>query len=716
MREAYSAADLAEAMKVTRQAICKRAAREDWPFRPRQGRGGGKEFLFSDLPTDVRSAVSSMEALTTDPAPITTRTSAKAVPLDQRRKTKAAAKLDLVNLYLEWLRDHGKSVQAREGFVAAYKAKTWPQLHRLIGSKVSWKSIERWKKQMNDGKNLSAIADKRGITRKGQRQLSVEQKNALIRFLMRPGEPTIAAAFREANKALAFEGLEPIGSQSSAYRYIREDFLPYHFGEWTYVRKGAKAWNDQCAFFIERDYSLIEVGDIIVADGHKLNFEIVNPWTNKAQRMELVLWFDMKANFPLGWEIMPSEDTQAIASALRRACMVLGKYPKVAYLDNGRAFRSKYFNGQDLRQTGVGGLFYSLGIQTLFAWPYHGQSKTVERFFGTFAELERWAPSYSGTSIEAKPPRMLRGERMHRAIYEESGARPLTLQEAHYAVALFFDEYIQRPQKGHLNGRCPAEVFLEGCGAGLSDNELMRLRELMLHKQSRKLHRNGISLFGKNYYHAELYSRTHQVVVKYDPQEIDDQGDLAHVLVYDQQGNFLCRADKVRGVHPAARILGNDTHQRELKASIELKKGQEKGAADVAKTMLLNVVMPETEKRMECVAVQAQRNELPPAEPAPVPATSIARIEAAKEKTKRQMAERAAYVPPEKKHDILSEYDRYHYLFQLSERDGVELTEADRSWMRRYEASDEYRNITRKRFDSLRETYARKRENVAAKA
>ena len=74
------------------------------------------------------------------------------------------------------------------------------------------------------------------------------------------------------------------------------------------------------------------------------------------------------------------------------------------YLDNGRAFRARFFRGVDLEQSGFEGLFARLGIKTIFAWPYHGQSKTVERFFGSFAELERLSPTYTGTSIEHKPP------------------------------------------------------------------------------------------------------------------------------------------------------------------------------------------------------------------------------------------------------------------------------------------------------------------------
>ena len=213
--------------------------------------------------------------------------------------------------------------------------------------------------------------------------------------------------------------------------------------------------------------------------------------------MEPIMWYDMASNCPLGWEIMPTENKLSIAAAFRRACIFLGKYPRIAYLDNGRAFRSKYFNGTKFEQTGIGGLFQELGVQTIFAWPYHGQSKTVERFFGTLHQLEQWVPSYVGNCIGNKPPRLHRGETMHRKAYEGTGGRPLTMEETHVAVARWIDKYINKPQRGHLNGRCPAEVFLAGRGPGVDEDQL---RHLMMVKEFRKITREGIKLFGERYY------------------------------------------------------------------------------------------------------------------------------------------------------------------------------------------------------------------------
>ncbi|MBU1002759.1 MAG: Mu transposase C-terminal domain-containing protein [Proteobacteria bacterium] len=705
MKNAYSTRELQSVLALDVSTVTRRAQREGWPSRKRSGRGGGFEFPLSTLPKDVRTKIQQAEAKAAPAAPVTVNGAAQPIALDEVRKRKAAAKLDLMGLYGEWLLANGRSAAQRQAFITAYQSGAWPVLLEIIGPQVSWKSIERWKVAIRRGGNIAAVADKRGLCRRGQRNLNETQRQTLIRCCLQAQRP-LSEAYREANKLLAFEGQPPIGSEATARRFIMQDWVSENFGDWTYVREGEKAWNDKCAFFIERDYSLIEVGDIVVADGHKLNFEIINPETGKAQRMELVLWYDMKSNFPLGWEILPSENTQCIAAAFRRACLMLGKYPKVAYLDNGRAFRSKYFNGVDMRQTGVGGLFKALGVQPLFAWPYHGQSKTVERFFGSFAELERWAPSYSGTSIATKPPRMMRGEKTHVDIYKKSGARPLTIPEAHVAIAMFFDEYVTRGQRGHLAGEAPLDTFLAGRGPGLGEAQLMQLRDLMLTKTLRTLNRNGVSVMGKNYYSPELYNRRHQVEVRYDPQLLDDAGDVAHVLVYDSTGNYLCRADRVRGIHPAASILGDASHQRDFKAAISLKHAQKQQASTMARTLLTTVVLPETAERMRVVEVK----DAAPVdhEPKPLTQTKIQAIEAAKHKATAAKANTTAYIPPAQRQDITTELERYEYLFGLAVRDGLTLRDADQEWMRQYEATDEYRDAAAPRFERLRLFYQRK--------
>jgi putative transposase len=376
-----------------------------------------------------------------------------------------------------------------------------------------------------------------------------------------------------------------------------------------FFRQGEKALNDQCLPHIERDCSVIEVDDMIVADGHPLNFEILNPWTGKPKRMTLLMWYDMRSAYPLGWGIMPTENTQVILATLRRAILMLGKIPKIAYLDNGKAFRSRFFTGcADFRQAGFTGLFERLGIHPVFAWRYHPESKPVERFFGTMAEIERRAPSYCGTSIEKQPPRMKRGEFLHRAIHEKlTEGRVPTLVEAYQALASWFDDYAGRVKKtGHIKGQKPVDVFLSGRGPGLSDYQQEQLRLLMMTEEVRRIHRDGIKLpwCDERYYAPELYGRTQQSgIVRYD------LGDLSTIYVYDELENFICEARRMDRLHPAATVLGTDEDRDRLRARIELRNRLKKETVAPARHFLETEVLPEVRRQM--AEIGFERGELP---------------------------------------------------------------------------------------------------------
>ncbi|NDY55581.1 transposase [Desulfovibrio sulfodismutans] len=695
MQETYTAREIAEALGLGERAIRKRANKERWSV---QLAGHGKSwrtiaYVAASLPADVRAAIIAHEAQNLPASPDPSEPA-----LSEAQRAKALAKADLVRLYVEALTraPHGNKTAARDGFMTAYHAGAWPRLLALLG-RTSWKSIERWKLTSSATGSALRLADTRG----GQRvasKLTERHCQLLLNLARHPNKPCISEVCRMAREAFKAAGL-PDCHDVTMRRFL-ERWSRQNYGEWIFAREGKKAWNDKCCPYIERDYSKIAVGDILVADGHALNFEILDPETGQGRRMELVLWYDMASSYPCGWEILPTENVRSIAAAFRRACMRLGSFPKVAYLDNGKAFKARFFTGIDLSQTGLSGVFTELGVEPLFAWPYHGQSKTIERFFETFGELERWVPSYVGTGIDSKPPRLMRGEKLHRKVYDASGGRPLTLEEAHTAIAIWFDAYAERPQRGHLKGQAPRDVFEAGRGSGLTDADMQKLRMCMLSKSVRSIDRNGVSLHGKHYYHPLLHHLRHKVLVRYDDQGRDS------ILIYDEAGKqFICEATPRKSVHPAARILGNAEDQAILAEEIGLKKALEHQVTANARAFLKEVVLPETQSRMRLIEA---KKTVPAAVPAPK-APDVVRIEEGKSAARAKLAEAPAYVPPAQIPAITTELDRYEYLFNLAVRDGVALREADADWMARYEQTGEYAACARGRYEQLRQVYARRR-------
>jgi len=699
---AITAQDLAAAIGISRRAVRKRAEKENWSCKP--GKNNAKLFMVSCLPEDIKLAITAYRQKQQSLVPIShpsPNTPALPDPGSRslpsgKRLDKGMAKADLLRLYTQYISksQHGGKVRARKGFMRAYNTGlAYPALFRLLG-KVSWKTIEGWKRAIKKTNETFGLCDRRGFCKRGQSIITDNEKDTLLACALHPNRLLITEVIKSARDIMDVRDIPNFLSDATYTRYLKR-WKSRYYHIWTFRREGKKAWNDKCCIDIERNPDSISVGDVLVADGHTLNFEILNPWTGKPKRMTLILWYDMRSNFPLGWEIMPTENTASISSALRRAILRLGKVPKVAYLDNGKAFRGKYFTKtNDFTDTGLVGLYERLGIQPVFAWAYHGQSKTIERFFGTMSEMERRTITYTGTSIEKKPPRMNRGEYQHRKEYDEiTRGGCITLEQAHISVATWFDKYINRKQKGKwLKNKTPLDLFLPGKGPGVDRNAL---RHLMMSVIIKRINKNGIALHGQNYYSPELYGRNHQAIIRYDLQ------DKSAVDVSNENDEFICIAPSKKQAH-AMVCLGTEEDKNELATQIKYKRHQEKMASVSTREFLEDVILPEHKIQIANI-VPAGRVE-----------DKTRRIEASVELTeqdeKKILAEvKRAEVVDEAPEIIilpevvseaeeifgglsrLSEMDKYEKLIEL-EISGILIPKQYQAFMSYFEMTDDYKH------------------------
>lgn len=713
IKEVYSTKELLELLGYKKaSAVIRRAEREVWASQKLQASGGGYLWVFSSMPEATQLEIRTAEArlaIEQESALVVTDSSAvapqkKTPVLTEKKRKRALDKADLVAQYLNWQKRFGNTVAQKDAFISAYQSGIWPHLLSVFGTKVSWKSLERWKNQLK-GDGITALADKRGIAHKGRTILTEQHQLIILGQVLNPNAPAIGEVLPRIHNRFQHEGLQGV-SDATIRRFVNR-YEAQCFDEFTLWRHGKKAWNDHCAISILRDWNLVEVGDIVIADGHTLNFETLNPETGKATRMTLVLFYDGASNCPLGWDVMATENIASISSAFRHTCMILGKYPKIIYLDNGKAFRAKFFKGTpDFEQAGFLGLYRELGCEVIHAWPYHGQSKTIERFFNTFHELEVAIPSYTGNCIDAKPPRMMRGEKLHRDLYENMGGRPLTLLETIAVIGEWFRQYAGRPQfRTHLNGKSPAELLYEGRGPGV---DVRRLDELMLQKTIRTVTKDGIRHEGRLYWNEALRGRRHEVVIRYD--------NLApySVFVYTLDGDPICEAlDRhhhqiAAGVHPAAGILGDEGQRKLLSDSLAIKNNQwSQASADMKH--LTNVVLAGAQERQKSIeSLKDYAFDAPKALPEiKLTKEEITEFEAgmAKAKAKKEAAARGpAYMPSFEKR-FKDELARYDYLFKVKHEDGISLVSQDKDWMKYFEGTENYKRNCAKRYEQLREFF-----------
>ena len=709
METAYSANDLLDlglpVLPKTVRSISRKADRENWSFYWQNVRGGQvKMYRAYMLPDTVRQAILEKEEI--DSLVPVNGSGSLPMTIDKTitssQQSKANYKAALVKLYMQAMSKApwGKKEQTRESFMIGYNSgAAYPDLYKELGE-LSWKTIEGWKTRLkkSDG-NTMKLADRRG-KKKGERNVTPLQAQIILAIVRQPKGKSRPKSeiLRISRDIMRQKGIDTLSD--ATYRRFLNDWISVNYDEWIWWREGDKGLNDKVLFWTERDYDRIEVGDIVVADGHVLNFRIINPWTGKAQRMMMVLFFDMKSSMPLGWEIMPTENTASISVALRRSIIRLGKVPKIVYLDNGRAFKSEYFTKLskiDFEQTELPGLYERLGINLIVAKPYHGQSKTIERFFKTFGELERMSPSFIGTAIDTKPAHMNRGEKLHRQINDKitHGFVP-QLIDSHRAIATWFDMYASRKQSSnsHLAGQCPQTLFDAGRGPGVDEKAL---RILMMKKESRKIVGSCVRIYSKGdrYLHPALHGRIHKVDVLYDWQERDS------VLVY-HEGEFVCEAMRVDKLHPAAEFMGDESDIALLKSQLEMQGSLRKKTVSHAKRLANEIVIPEAQRMIEDTGFRIDDSTSQPRlignrknNIKQLPAKPLKLSEAEKQKAVQEAEEASRFQRDLEEAQLyasledMSEFDRYGKLLEM-EIQGVEMTAEWRRFMRVYEQMPEY--------------------------
>ena len=378
-------------------------------------------------------------------------------------------------------------------------------------------------------------------------------------MLLHQNRLKIAYAITLAKEYLAKKQIPSPSSPSTLRRFV-DQFKKEHYDLWVLHREGEKALNDKVLPYAERDWRLLEVGDGLVADGHRLNFQVIHPVTGKPCRAALVLFWDWRSSYPLGWEIMIEENIQCVASALRNSILALGKIPKWVLLDNGKAFRAKIFTEDiSFEDTELPGMFARLNINYHFAQPYNAQAKPIERIFGILNEqLERLVPSYTGASIEDKPAWTKRNEKYARSLHNPYVP---TIQETNGLIRAWRDRYAERPSRGR-DGLRPIDIYNDGKGPGVDPHELIYL---MMDREIKNVHRNGVTWLGWHWYDENLYGLKDKVVIRYS------LSDLSQIYVF-HKNEFLCAAKPIEKVNPMASESENPKDMEAVKEVIRLKK------------------------------------------------------------------------------------------------------------------------------------------------
>lgn len=494
----------------------------------------------------------------------------------EKLKKIALARLDLLNQWKEFRRKSDNKLQADYDFVNLHNTSN-SHLFEVLG-KISRGTLHRWKNILNGTEDYTKLIPQYRYAKVDEYRtcLTDEEIKIFMGLLLHPNRFCIGKAIALTKYKLQQQGQSYIPADITFRKYANW-FKKNNYDKWVLARDGEKALSDKVEPYIKRDASLLEVGDILVADGHALNFNVINPFTGKPTRATLVGFLDWKSTSLVGYEIMLEENTQCIASALRNAIINLDMIPKIVYQDNGRAFRAKYFtDDKGFTELGFQGLYAKLGIETVFARPYNARAKVIERFFKEFQEgFEKLLPSYVGSSIDNKPAYLMRNEKLHKQLHNDFVP---TLEETIKMIDMWLNFKNSQPCPNEPN-KTIAEVLESRKRQNVDINQL---DDLMLATEVKTIQRNGIRFLNCDYFDERLYGFKSKVLIKYN------LFDLTSIKVFTTKGEYLCTAERVTETHPMAKLLGTVADFEDYKQKIVKQRKLHKKTINAVKEYLSN--------------------------------------------------------------------------------------------------------------------------------
>lgn len=347
--------------------------------------------------------------------------------------------------------------------------------------------------------------------------------------------PAASACFERASRVAAKQGWS-MPSLKTVLRRLKSEFDPsFHVR----MREGVEAL-ERMFPPQERDHSMFDALEAVNADGHK--FDTFVRWADgEIGRPVLVGWQDVYSGKLLNYRVGKTETAELVRLSFGDLVRTWG-IPRKAWLDNGRAFASKWITGGienryrfKVRIEEPVGLLTNLGVKVHWVKPYHGQAKPIERAWLDLCEHVARHPAhagaYTGNNPNAKP--------------ENYASRAVPIDE--FMATLDAEVIAHNARRGRRSKVCRGELSLDNAFNAKYERAVIR-RASEAEKRMFLLAAEGVScdkstgaveLAGNRYWSHELGRYMGQkVVIRFDPQALRQP-----VHVYTLKGNYICAAD-----------------------------------------------------------------------------------------------------------------------------------------------------------------------------
>lgn len=525
--------------------------------RPRAGRGGGIEFHIDVLPPAARFKIAC---------------EAPALAADIAAAEAVQANWDWYDQQPEHVKIEAKRREAvlasMAAFMAAGSTRSSAVNAAAVKHDVSESSIWGWLKLVK-GVAAEDMVIHLAPRRQGGGKAAEIHDDAWRFFLsmyLAPERRCFANCYRRTEQFAEGTGLPlPLPHVRTFQRKLEREVDPAIIAKRRYGREAL----DRTMPAQKRSVAGLHAMELLNVDGHKFDVFVRVPGFDLPQRIIMVSIQDVYSRKMLGWRFDVSENVTVTRLAFADVFRDYG-IPKGVLLDNGRAFASKQITGGapsrfrfKILEGEPTGILPALGINPLWATPYHGQAKPIERQFRDYAEdiakHPAFAGAWTGNNPMAKPENY-----MSKAVDFDVFCR-IVSEEIHRNNAR-----LDRQTQMAGGSKSFDQVFTDSYAvAPIGKATDAQLRLALLSSEVLRVQRDGsIKFAGNQYWEPALSALSGQrVLVRFDPDDLHSE-----IHVYEQDGRFLMTV----GVWAAEGFRSQDGARKIAKARSDYRKATKK--------------------------------------------------------------------------------------------------------------------------------------------
>ncbi|KAA5957783.1 MULTISPECIES: Mu transposase C-terminal domain-containing protein [unclassified Pantoea] len=303
--------------------------------------------------------------------------------------------------------------------------------------------------------------------------------------------------------------------------------------------------------YSKRDWSVMPVNGIWIADGKSLDMKVLHPVYNRPFTPELTLVIDGRTRVIVGWSLSLSENRFAVAEAYRHGMEKYGK-PLFVYSDNGGGEKNNMLDAD------ITGIFPRMGINHMTGIPGNPQARgIIERLNGVVPiAIARQFATYNGHNVDPEHQRVM-GKKMVSLTNALRQGKELTTEQKRtlglipdwqaltVAIQAEIDAYntshehseLPKVNGKHLSPLAYRRHALETEGDDIEYLTADELHDMFLPEETRTAARGWIQLGTNNYYARELIEVDQEKVrVAFNPL------DAKEVYIRRLDGTFVCTA------------------------------------------------------------------------------------------------------------------------------------------------------------------------------